>query len=40
MYELGFQAAQILIDLLEREEAIHHVMLPTELIKRDSVRKM
>lgn len=39
-YELGSHAAQILIDLLEGHEAIHHVMLATELILRDSIRKM
>ncbi|MEK5252586.1 LacI family DNA-binding transcriptional regulator [Paenibacillus sp. FSL F4-0125] len=39
-YELGTNAAQILIDLLEKQQAIHHVMLPSELIKRDSVRAL
>ncbi|WP_410513501.1 LacI family DNA-binding transcriptional regulator [Paenibacillus sp. BR2-3] len=38
-YELGYHAAQILIDLLETQQAIHHIMLATELIQRDSVCK-
>jgi len=37
-YELGYHSAQVLIDMLENKEATHHVMLPTELIQRDSVR--
>jgi len=37
-YELGYHSAQVLIDMLENKEATHHVMLPTELIPRDSVR--
>ncbi|WP_139991893.1 LacI family DNA-binding transcriptional regulator [Paenibacillus paridis] len=39
-YELGFHAAQVLIDLLEGKEVTHHVMLATEVIARDSVRKL
>ncbi|WP_054026554.1 LacI family DNA-binding transcriptional regulator [Bacillus sp. FJAT-28004] len=39
-YELGSQAAQILIEMLEGKEMIHHVMLGTELMLRDSVRKI
>ncbi|MGO4184289.1 LacI family DNA-binding transcriptional regulator [Paenibacillus sp. MCAF9] len=39
-YELGSQAAQILIEMLEGKEIIHHVMLGTELMIRDSVRSI
>ncbi|WP_141504400.1 LacI family DNA-binding transcriptional regulator [Paenibacillus luteus] len=39
-YELGFHAAQVLIDLLEGKEVTHHVMLATEVIERESVRKL
>ncbi|OBZ10846.1 LacI family DNA-binding transcriptional regulator [Bacillus sp. FJAT-26390] len=39
-YELGFEAAQVLIDLLEGKDVVHHVMLDTTLISRDSVRKI
>jgi LacI family transcriptional regulator len=39
-YELGFEAAQVLVDLLEGKDAVHHVMLDTTLIPRDSVRKI
>lgn len=39
-YELGYEAAQVLIDLLEEKDTVHHVMLDTTLIERDSVRKI
>ncbi|NIK78025.1 LacI family transcriptional regulator [Paenibacillus castaneae] len=39
-YELGSQAAQILIEMLEGKDTTHHVMLATELIHRESVRSI
>jgi LacI family transcriptional regulator len=38
-YELGYQAAQMLIDLLEGRNVLPQLTLPTELIKRDSVAR-
>jgi len=38
-YELGEQAAQMLIELLEDRDANHHTVLPTSLVIRDSVSK-
>jgi LacI family transcriptional regulator len=35
-YDLGYQAAQMLIDMLEGRQVKHKVVLPTELIVRDS----
>lgn len=35
-YQLGYQAAQLLIDMLEGREVHHKVMLPNKLIVRDS----
>lgn len=35
-YELGYQAAQLLIDMLEGRQVKHKVVLPTELIVRGS----
>jgi LacI family transcriptional regulator len=35
-YELGYQAAQLLIDMLEGRQVRHKVVLPSELIVRDS----
>ncbi|GMX64758.1 LacI family DNA-binding transcriptional regulator [Paenibacillus elgii] len=36
-YEMGYQAAQMLIDLLEGRKVSHRLMLDTELIVRESV---
>jgi LacI family transcriptional regulator len=35
-YELGYQAAQLLIDMLEGRQVRHKVVLPSELIVRES----
>lgn len=35
-YQLGYQAAQLLIDMLEGRKVHHKVMLPNKLIIRDS----
>ncbi|MFF2088901.1 LacI family DNA-binding transcriptional regulator [Paenibacillus sp. NPDC058174] len=39
-YELGTAAAQVLIDLLEGKDVSHHVMLATDVIQRESVRRL
>jgi len=39
-YETGYQAAQLLVDLLEGRNVNHHIVLNTELIKRESVRSI
>ncbi|WP_336790354.1 LacI family DNA-binding transcriptional regulator [Paenibacillus sp. MMO-177] len=38
-YELGYHAAQLLIDMLEGKETNHHITLATQLIERESVQK-
>ncbi|HUC92161.1 MAG TPA: LacI family DNA-binding transcriptional regulator [Paenibacillus sp.] len=38
-YELGYQAAQLLIDMLEGRQVRHKVMLPNELIVRGSTSR-
>lgn len=37
-YETGYQAAQLLVDLLEGRNVSHQIVLNTELVKRESVR--
>ncbi|WP_435168856.1 LacI family DNA-binding transcriptional regulator [Paenibacillus glycanilyticus] len=37
-YELGYHAAQLLIDMLEGKETNHHITLATQLIERESVQ--
>ncbi|MBW7456566.1 LacI family DNA-binding transcriptional regulator [Paenibacillus sepulcri] len=37
-YETGYQAAQLLVDLLEGRNVNRYIVLNTELVKRDSVR--
>lgn len=39
-YEMGYQAAQMLIDLLEGRKIMPQLTLPTHLVKRDSVRRL
>ncbi|WP_090797452.1 LacI family DNA-binding transcriptional regulator [Paenibacillus sp. GP183] len=39
-YEMGYQAAQMLIDLLEGRNVNHNLVLSTELIVRESVRPL
>ncbi|MGX4583107.1 LacI family DNA-binding transcriptional regulator [Paenibacillus chitinolyticus] len=39
-YESGYQAAQLLVDLLEGRNVSHHIVLNTELVKRESVKRL
>lgn len=39
-YELGYQAAQMLIDLLEGRKVMPQLTLPTQLVRRESVRPL
>ncbi|MFC4775833.1 LacI family DNA-binding transcriptional regulator [Paenibacillus sp. GCM10023252] len=39
-YGMGHHAAQVLIDMLEGREVEHHLVLPTELMIRESVAKV
>ncbi|MFC9777427.1 hypothetical protein [Paenibacillus chitinolyticus] len=36
----GYQAAQLLVDLLEGRNVSHHIVLNTELVKRESVKRL
>jgi len=39
-YELGYQAAQLVIDMLEGRKVKHKIVLPTELIVRESTASL
>lgn len=39
-YEIGYQAAQLLVDMLEGRNVSHHIVMNTELVKRESVRRL